>query len=153
MKTILWIAATYLAIITAALAQDAKPTTMAHAESSASPLEAKVRTSWEQFKNKDKAAYAAGLAEGYRGVEDDGDGARDAKAAVAEIDGFVLSQYTLTGFHVTSLGAGSALVTYTGEYSGTADGQPVHDKIAVAEIWVKRGSDWKELYSQDTKLK
>ena len=151
MKTSLLIAAVCLGMIAAASAQEAKPTTAA--KLSASALEVKVRKSWEQFKNKDKAGYAAELAAGYRAVEDDGDGVRDAKTAVAEIDGFVLSQYALTGFHITPLGTGSALVTYTGEYSGTADGQPVHDKIAVAEVWVKRGGDWKELYSQDTKVK
>lgn len=151
MKTTLLSVAVCVGMVVAAFAQEMKPTTPA--QPSASALEAKVRKSWEQFKNKDKAGFAAGLAEGYRAVEDDGDGVRDAKAEVAEIDGFVLSQYALTGFHITPLGAGSALVTYTGEYSGTADGQPVHDKIAVAEIWVKRGGDWKELYSQDTKVK
>lgn len=151
MKTTLLIAAICLGMVAAASAQEMKPTTPA--KPSASVLEAKVRKSWEQFKNKEKAGFAAGLAEGYRAVEDDGEGARDAKAEVAEIDGFVLSQYTLTDFHITSLGAGSALLTYTGEYNGTADGQPVHDRIAVAEIWVKRGGDWKELYSQDTKVK
>jgi hypothetical protein len=153
MKTTLLIAAVCVGMITASSSQEAKPTTMITANPSPNALEAKVRKSWEQFKNKDKAGFAAGLAEGYRAVEDDGDGSRGAKAEVAEIDGFVLSQYTLTGFHITPLGAGSALVTYTGKYSGTADGQPVHDKIAVAEIWVKRGGDWKELYSQDTKVK
>jgi Domain of unknown function (DUF4440) len=151
MKTTLLIAAIALGMIAAASAQEMKP--MTPGKPSASALEAKVRKSWEQFKNKDKAGFAAGLAEGYRAVEDDGDGARDAKAEVSEIDDFVVSQYALTGFHVSSLGAGAALVTYTGEYSGTAGGQPVHDKIAVAEVWVKRGGDWKELYSQDTKVK
>lgn len=74
-------------------------------------------------------------------MEDDGGGARDAKTEVAEIDDFVLSQYTLTDFHVTSLGAGASLVTYTAEYSGTAGGQPVYDRIAVAEVWVKQGNE------------
>ncbi len=151
MKTTLRIAAICLGMIAAASAQEMKP--MTAAKPSASALEANVRKSWEQFKTKDKVGFAAGLALGYHAVEDDGEGSRDAKAEVAEIDDFALSQYTLTKFHVTSLGAGSALVTYTAEYSGTADGQPVHDKIAVGEIWVKRGGDWKELYSQDTKVK
>jgi hypothetical protein len=89
----------------------------------------------------------------YRAVEDDGEGARDAKAAIAEIDDFELAQYSLKNLQITPLGTSAALVTYTAEYSGTAGGQPVHDKIAVGEVWVRRGSDWKELYSQDTKVK
>jgi Domain of unknown function (DUF4440) len=151
MKSTLLIAALCLAITVTVSAQESKPAMAA--KPSASALEAKVRESWEQFKKKDKAGYAAELAAGYQAVEDDGDGARDAKAEVAEIDEFELSQYTLKDFHVAQLGTGAALVTYTAEYSGTAGGQSVHDKIAVAEVWVKRGSDWKELYSQDTKVK
>ena len=88
MKTSLLIAAVCLGMIAVAEAQDAKPMKTAPAQPSPSALEAKVRKSWEQFKNKDKAGYAAGLADGYRAVEDDGDGVRDAKAEVAEIDGF-----------------------------------------------------------------
>jgi len=151
MRTKLLIAAASLVMVVAASAQQSKPATPA--EPSASVLEAKVRKSWEEFKNKDKAGYAADLDDRFRAVEDDGDGARDAKAEVAEIDDFELSQYTLKDFHTTPLGAGAALVTYVAEYSGTAGGQPVRDKIAVAEVWVKRGSDWKTLYSQDTKVK
>jgi hypothetical protein len=153
MKTTLLIAAVCLAILTATWAQEVKPAKTPPPKPLAGTLEAKERESWEQYRKRDKAGFAAGLAEGYRGVEDDGDGARDAKTAVAEIDGFQLSQYTLADFHVTWLSASAALVTYTAEYSGTAGGQPVHDKIAVGEVWVKRGGDWKELYSQDTKVK
>jgi hypothetical protein len=151
MKATLLIATVCLGLIAAVAAQDAKPSPPAKPAGSA--LEANVRKAWEQFKTKDKAGFAAGLAAGYRSVEDDGDGARDAKAEVAEIDDFELAQYSLKDFHITSLAAGATLVTYTAEYSGTASGQPVHDKIAVSEIWVKRGNDWKELYSQDTKVK
>lgn len=155
MKSTLLIAAFCFAITATVSAQEPKPAPKpaTSAAPSASALEAKVRESWEQFKKKDKAGYAAGLADGYRAVEDDGDGARDAKAEVAEIDEFELTQYTLKDFHVAPLGTSAALVTYTAEYSGTAGGQTVHDKVAVAEVWVKRGSDWKELYSQDTKVK
>jgi hypothetical protein len=151
MKSTLLIAAFCLTVSASVLAQGPKPAMAA--KPSGSVLEAKVWESWEQFKKKDKAGYAAGLTPEYRGVEDDGEGARDAKAAIAEIDDFELAQYSLKNLQISPLGITAALVTYTAEYSGTAGGQPVHDKIAVAEVWVKRGSDWKELYSQDTKVK
>jgi hypothetical protein len=151
MRTKLLIAAGCLLMVAAASAQQSKPATPA--EPLASVLEAKSRKSWEEFKNKDKAGFATELADGFRAVEDDGAGARDAKAEVAEIDDFELSQYTLKDFHITPLGASAALVTYMAEYSGTAGGQPVHGKVAVAEVWVKRDSDWKTLYSQDTNVK
>ena len=57
-----------------------------------SALEAKVRKAWEDFKNKNKAGFSAELSEGFREVEEDGEGLRDAKAEVAEIDQFDIAR-------------------------------------------------------------
>jgi hypothetical protein len=58
-------------------------------------LEANVKTEWEAFKNKDKAAYSNLLADDFAAVEDDNLGMRNRDAAAAEIDRSVVSQYFL----------------------------------------------------------
>lgn len=116
-------------------------------------LEAKVKKAWEDYKNKDKTSFAAILADGFREVEDDGNGFRDAKAEVAEIDEFNIAAYTLKDFSVKPLGPDAALVNYVAEYSGSAGGEKVQEKDAYGEVWVKRGGDWKVLYVQSTKMK
>ena len=116
-------------------------------------MEAKVKKSWEDFKTKNKTGFAADLAEGFREVEDDGDGARDQKAEIDEMDQMALTQYTLKNFNVQPIGADGILVTYAGEYSGTAAGQAIHQKAVYSEVWVRRGNAWKVLYIQETNVK
>lgn len=143
-----------LAALSGAWAQQQKPVAPKQpSQTTAAVLEAKVRKAWEDFKNKDKKSFAAILADGFREVEDDGEGFRDAKAEVAEIDGFEITQYSLKDFTVKSLGAEGALVNYVAEYSGSAAGQKVQERDIFGEVWVKRGNDWKLLYVQETKVK
>jgi hypothetical protein len=148
MRAPLLITAACLALVAAAAAQQSKPATP-----SSSEMEAKVKKSWEDFKTKNKTSFAADLAEGFREVEDDGDGARDMKTEVAEIDQLELTQYALKNFDIKPIGTDGVLVTYAGEYSGTAAGQPVHQKAVYSEVWVRRGNTWKVLYIQETNVK
>jgi hypothetical protein len=145
------LAATCFVMLASASAQ--QPTQAKPASPAAKVLEAKVRKAWEDFKNKDKSSFAAVLADGFQEVEDDGGGFRDAKAEVAEIEEFNLSQYSLKDFKITPVGADGALVKYMAEYTATAAGQPVHQKAAYGEVWVRHGHDWKLLYVQETKVK
>jgi hypothetical protein len=128
-------------------------TRAATSTSEASVLEAKVRKAWEDFKTKNKAGFAADLTEDFHEVEDDGDGLRDKKTEVAEIDQFDMTEYKLHDFHVTPIGSSGALVNYAGEYRGSVGGQPAQQKAVYGEVWVRHGNGWKLLYVQETKVK
>jgi hypothetical protein len=145
------IAAVCLILLTTASARPPKQTPQAGPPAKA--LEAKIRKAWEDFKTKNKDAFAAILADGFTEAEEDGTGFRDAKTEVAEIDQFDLDKYTLTDFKVRPIGSDGALVTYMAEYSGKAAGQPVSEKDALGEVWVRHGNDWKLLHVQETKVK
>ncbi|HVC48243.1 MAG TPA: nuclear transport factor 2 family protein [Terracidiphilus sp.] len=115
--------------------------------------ETRVRSAWAAFRNKDKKAFAAMLADGFSEVEEDGAGFGDKAAILAMIDHFELTAYTLTDFKVTTIAKGAALVTYNAQYEGKFEGQPMHAKTAYGEIWVKRDHTWKLLYVQETNVK
>src|ERR1700730_17031497 len=114
MKATLIIAVCVL-LFASASAQSKKP------EPSTGPLaktlETKVRKAWEDYKNKNKDGFAAVLADGFREVEEDGNGFGGKKAILEQIDQFELSQYALKDFNVKPVGADAALVTYMAEYS------------------------------------
>jgi len=116
-------------------------------------LEAKVRKSWEDYKNRDKKAFAASLAPDFSEVTDGSEGTFGKDTELSEMDHFTLAHYELSNFKVRLLGSTAALVTYSAQYDGTYDKQPLNMKTVYGEVWVKSGTSWKQLWAQETKLK
>ena len=150
MKTTM-IATVCLILLATASARPPKQTPQAGPPAKA--LEAKIRKAWEDYKAKNKDAFAAILADDFTEVEEEGNGFGDKKTILDEIDQFQINQYNLHDFKVKPVGADGALVNYLADYSGSYGGQPVDAKTAYGEVWVKRGNDWKLLYAQETKVK
>jgi hypothetical protein len=152
MKLILSVIAFLLFLTAAATAQDMQHS--AGKTSSGMPaVEAKVRKVWEDFKDKNKTALGAALAEGFREMEEGGSGFGDKKAEIAMVDDFELSSYVLRDFAVKSLGPHSALVTYSAHYEGKSGGLTAKSDSIFGEVWVYEGGDWKVLYIQETAVK
>lgn len=129
-----------------------KPASAAN-RSSESVLEAKIRKAWTDYKNRDKKAFAAILADGFGEVTNDADGIADKNAEVAEMDHFNLSHFDLKDFKLRPVGAAGAVMTYIAEYGGTYDEASLQMKALYGEVWIKVGKDWKLLWVQETKLK
>jgi hypothetical protein len=147
-----------LLMLAAASAQEQKksaPATPAsHEDASAvKVLEAKIRKAWEDYKNRNKEAFAAILANGFAEVTNDADGIFGKEAELAEMDQFNLLHYELRDFKLRPVGNGGAVMTYTAEYSGTYANAPIQMKAIYGEVWLKVGRDWKLLWVQETKLK
>jgi hypothetical protein len=146
-----------LLILASASAQQKKSNTAktksAETSSLAATLEPKVRKSWEDYKNRNKEAFAASLASNFAEVTDGADGIFGKDTELSEMDHFNLAKYELKDFKVTSIGGTGALVTYTAEYSGSYDNTPLKMKTVYGEVWVKSGADWKQLWVQETKIK
>lgn len=128
-----------------------KPTASANADAAA--CEARSRKVWEDFRNRNKTALAATLAEGFRALEEGGDGFVDAKAYLATLDGFELKGYTLSDYTITPLVTGAVLINYHAVYEGAADGQSTQGNAGFSEVWVHRGGNWKLQYLQETYVK
>lgn len=152
MKLVHFAVAGLLVLATAATAQEIqKP--VAKTAAVAPAIEAKVRKLWEDFKSKNKQGLGSVLAEEFREMEEGASGFGDKKAEVAMVDEFELTSFVLKDFTVKSLGANSALVTYTAHYESKAGGQTQKADSIFGEVWVHQGNDWKALYIQETYLK
>jgi len=147
-----------LVLLAYASAQQQKKSTHAKTKSAQTSslgaiLEPKIRKSWEDYKNRNKQAFAASLAPDFSEVTDGADGIFGKDTELSEMDHFNLAQYELKDFKARSIGSTGALVTYTAEYSGSYDNTPLKMKTVYGEVWVKSGNDWKQLWVQETKLK
>jgi hypothetical protein len=116
-------------------------------------LQAKSEQSWKDWQNKDEKAYGGILAEGFVSVLPDGQGPRDKVATLPVMHGMTINNYSLSDFKITPLGPTSELVRYRADADMTMGTQTGRLGLAVAEVWVKRGHDWKLLYYQETEVK
>lgn len=150
-KTAVAVSLVLLIVGSAATAQQKQQS--AKASAGAPPLEAKVRKLWENFKQKDKAGLASLLDDRFRMFEEGTNSFGDKKTEVNTVDDFELVSYTLSDFTVTPLGPDSALVTYIAQYEGKSGGESSRARSVFAEVWTRKGNDWKNLYLQETYMK
>jgi ketosteroid isomerase-like protein len=119
----------------------------------ASTIESKIRQAWQDWKDKKKDAFAAILTDEVVEVEADGKGPRGKQATLADLQSMNLQKFVLSDFKYTPLGDTAALETYKAVVDIGPAGKAMHYTLAVAEVWVKRGSDWKLLHYQETEMK
>jgi hypothetical protein len=116
-------------------------------------LETKIRRAWEDFKDKNKEAFARIFTDDAIEVVEGADGAHDKKATLAEMDEFILMSYALSDFHYRPIGSNGMVVRYTVEYTAKPAGEAIHSKSIIGEVWEKAASDWKLVYFQETEIK
>lgn len=116
-------------------------------------LEGNVKTEWEAFKSRDKAAYGNLLADDFAAVEDDNAGMRTKSAAVAEVDRSVIDKYFLFALHVLPVGSSAALVTYELTMQFPPKATVRFKRVLVSELWLKRDGTWKMRYYQETHVR
>lgn len=123
------------------------------AKSDSSTLEAAIHKAWDSFKNQNKDAYAALLTEDTTQVWADNKPPRNKATAVKDMSSLKLDSYALSHMKITMLGPDAALATYQAKVSFMADGKKVSPTLAVSDVWVKRGGEWKDLSYQESEIK
>ena len=116
-------------------------------------LQAKSEQSWKDWQAKDEKAYGSILADGFMAVLPDGQGPHDKVATLPIMHGMTINTYTLSDFKLTSLGPTAELATYKADLDMMMGTQSGRVGLAVAEVWVKSGKDWKLLHYQETEIK
>lgn len=75
------------------------------------------------------------------------------KKLKSTVDEYDLLNYTLSDFTVKPTGENTAVVTYVAQYEGKTGGEVSKSKSVFGEVWVRTGSEWKNLYLQETYVK
>ncbi len=148
MKRILIASALLMSFTVAVAAQEKQ-----QPANNAAVLEAEERNLWKAFKSKDKASLSAILDDGFRLFEEGLTAIGDKKAEVNAVDDFELVNYTLSDFTVKPIGPNAALVTYIAQYEGRSGGESSKAKSVFAEVWIRVGEEWKDMYMQETYMK
>ncbi len=156
MKALRFASALVLLSALAAMAQsNAKPAKTAAAGSSLqATIEKMEKAGWDAWQKQDDNAMVAMSAPGYSAVLADQKPPRDATAAAQMSHQLVVKKYSFSDMKVTPLGPDAALATYTATGSLSAgSGKPSDFKLAVTDVWIQRGGQWKSLRYHESALK
>ena len=108
---------------------------------------------WETFKNNDKKGFSALETDDYTAVYADGNGDRDLQGAVDSMKNITIISYSLSNFKLTPICSNVVLLRYQAAASYTVGAQAFSGKLAVSDIWVKRGGQWKSFHYHETEMK
>jgi hypothetical protein len=117
-------------------------------------LEARVKTAWSAFKNKDRNTYAEFLTDDFQAVEADGDGERSKARILDEVEQSRYTDYLLQLFQVQPLGSSYAFVTYESTMQFPSSSTAArYRRVFIGELWTLRGGQWKMMRSQETPVR
>ncbi|MGB7730303.1 MAG: nuclear transport factor 2 family protein [Candidatus Acidiferrum sp.] len=117
-------------------------------------LEQREKAVWDAFNNKDSKAFADLLADDYTSVSVDGTGECDKRCAVNSMGQVTLLAYSLSEFKLNPIGANAALLRYRASANfPSINGKSQVLKLAVGDVWVKRGECWESLRYEETETK
>jgi hypothetical protein len=127
----------------------ASPTTAATSANDA--IIAQEKQVWDAIKNKDFDGFASMLADDQIYVSDDG--SHDKADTIKGVKELALTDVALSDWKVMNLDKEAALVTYTLNIKGTANGKPLPPvPMHASTAWMKRNGKWMALYHQDTEV-
>lgn len=105
---------------------------------------------WENFRNKDKRAYAESIADDCTGFDLTGVGLKNKAAAVADVDLADVTHYDMRDFQAELIADNVALVHFFAHFTGTAAGEPFDISMFIGEVMVRRNGRWLVRWFQNT---
>ena len=105
---------------------------------------------WENFKRKDKLAYAAAIADDAAGFDLTGVGLKNKAAVVGDVELADVTHYEMRDFKAERIADDVALVHFFASFSGIAGGQPFEISMFIGEVLVRREDRWLVRWFQNT---
>jgi len=105
---------------------------------------------WENFRRKNKQAYADSIADDCAGFDLTGTGLKNKAAAVADLDLADVTHYEMRDFKAERIADDVALAHFFAHFTGTAGGQPFDISMFIGELMVKRNGRWLVRWFQNT---
>ena len=98
------------------------------------------KKAWDAFKNRQGAAFQAFYTSDYTGVY--GDGMKDIKGEVADMNNSDILSLTFSDMHVTHPAQDVAIVIYKADLQGTYKGKDVSGRYNCSGVWMNNGGKW-----------
>ncbi len=106
---------------------------------------------WNNWKNKDVAAFRAGTIDEFVSISSDGISDKDEMIATAFVDCNVKS-FSLHDIEMVKLNKKAVLLTYTATQDAECGGTKLSPTVLGAVSYVKRGGKWVEAFYMETEV-
>jgi len=117
-------------------------------------LEEREKAGWEAYKNKDAKAFTQLATSDYTAVIADGKPPRDLQGTLEAMNAVTIHHYACSDFKLTILGPNAAVLSYNASVKVTLGGDQAQDvKLAVTDVWVRRGGQWKAVRYHESEFK
>src|SRR5947207_7514278 len=103
-------------------------------------IEAKERTAWQTFKDKDAAGFQKVVDKDFKGVY--AEGVSDMAKEVSDMAKWDMKSFTIGDFASFSDEKDVIVTTYTVKLEGTYEGQDVSGTYNCGSVWKQEGNDW-----------
>jgi hypothetical protein len=128
-------------LITAAISFAAPP--------DSATMEAKEKTAWQSFKDKNKADFEKVVSADFCGVYYNG--IYDMQKEVADMQNWDMKSFTLSDYKTVAAGQGTVIATYVVKVEGTYNGKDASGTFNCGSVWKKHKGEWQAIFHTNVK--
>src|SRR5437588_8761052 len=112
-------------------------------------MEAKEKTAWQTFKDKDAAGFQKVVDKDFKGVY--ADGIYDMQKEMADMKRWDMKSFAINDYTIFSDEKDVVGGTYTGKVEGTVEGKDVSGTYNCGSCWKMKTGKWMAIYKANVK--
>lgn len=112
-------------------------------------LEAKEKAAWQAFKDKKPDDFKKVVAANFVGVYDAG--ISDMQKELSDMQKWDMKSFTISDYHITSVGPNLIISSYKVTVEGTYDGKDASGTYNAGSVWHGRGGNWQAVFHTNVK--
>ena len=112
-------------------------------------IEAKEKTAWQTFKDKDAAGFQKVVDKDFKGVY--ADGMADMAKELADMKKWDMKSFAISDYTAFSDEKDVMVTTYIVKLEGTLEGKDMTGTYNCGSVWKKEGADWLAIFHTNIK--
>src|SRR5207302_119955 len=112
-------------------------------------IEAKEKTAWQTFKDKDAAGFKKVVDKDFRGVY--AEGVSDMQKELDDMKKWDMKSFTISDYKAFSDEPDVMVTTYIVKIEGTYDGKDSSGTYNAGSVWKKEGKNWLAIFHSNAK--
>ena len=112
-------------------------------------IEAKEKTAWQTFKDKDAAGFQKVVDKDFKGVY--AEGLSDMAKELSDMKKWDMKSFTISDYNAVSNGSDTITTTYKVVIDGTFNGQDMSGTYNAGSVWKMENGKWRAIFHTNIK--